>query len=104
MKEEYRRCLKYLENYNVQSFLKKYPIKKEAVNKNLLSEYQKFCLTNNLFLNEHNFYCNCSQSLQDNLKIETRYIKTKINHSKIDWLERYESIVSNLKKVLSMQD
>lgn len=77
----------------MQDFLKKHFLKKEHADHNFSNSYLKFCKSNNLILNEHAFYCNCSQSLKDNLKIETRH-----KHTKIDWVKRYEDILQMLIK------
>jgi len=96
MENEYGKCLKYLENENVQSFLKKHSLKEDNICIKPLNKYQIFCHYNRLFLNEHTFYCNCNLSLKDELKIESNH-----SHTKIDWAKKYEIILNVLIKTFA---
>lgn len=55
------------------------------------NKYEQFCSNNYLILNEHKFYCNCKQSLNDNLKIETNH-----KHTKIIWVDQYQTLLNML--------
>lgn len=55
---------------------------------NKYNSYKKFCLENQLFLNEHSFYCNCVQSTRDTLIIETNH-----PHTKMEWVKQFNSLL-----------
>lgn len=52
---------------------------------NNYNPYKKFCAVNQLFLNEHSFFCNCDRSTRDDLQIQTNH-----NHTKIEWTKQFE--------------
>jgi hypothetical protein len=52
------------------------------------NDYKKFCIENQLFLNEHSFFCNCDHSTRDNLKIKTNH-----GHTHMDWVKEFEDIL-----------
>lgn len=86
-----RLCRKFL-------FEKKMPIKKLREHKlkskqfyNSLNPFKKFCLDNQLFLNEHSFFCNCTKSTRDNIRIQTKF-KTKNE----EWTEQFEGLIDIL--------
>lgn len=53
------------------------------------NSYRKFCLENQLFLNEHSFFCNCSLALRDTISIETNHA-----HTKIAWVKPFEELIN----------
>jgi LA2681-like HEPN len=73
--------------------LKKLRIHKGKIAKsfNKYNHYKKFCLENQIFLNEHSFFCTCKLSLKDSLKIETAH-----KHTKIEWVQQFEKIINVL--------
>jgi len=54
----------------------------------MYSEYKKFCSINELFLNEHSFFCNCSKSTRDDIGVRTNH-----PHTKIAWAEKFENLI-----------
>lgn len=62
--------------------------KKVSKSFNKYNPYRKYCATNQLFLNEHSFFCNCGHSTKDNLQIETSH-----DHTKIDWVKPFEKMI-----------
>lgn len=56
-----------------------------------MNAYKKYCYDNQLFLNEHSFFCNCSLSTRDNIEI-----KTKHAHTMIQWVKQFEKVVDVL--------
>lgn len=55
------------------------------------STYRKFCAINQLYLNEHSYFCNCSNATKDDLRIQTNH-----DHTKIDWVKPFEQIIDIL--------
>jgi len=49
-----------------------------------IKDYKNYVSKNDLYLNEHSFFCDCNQSLKDNLEIETNH-----KHTKVEWLKKY---------------
>ncbi len=57
----------------------------------LYSDYEKFCLENLLFLNEHSLFCNCKRATTDDLKIETNH-----SHTQLSWCGQFEEMIEVL--------
>lgn len=53
--------------------------------------YRKFCLENQLYLNEHSFFCNCSKATRDNIVIKTNH-----THTTIEWVAKFEKQIDLL--------
>ena len=64
----------------------------KSLKKATKSKYSHFVSHSYLYLNEHGFFCNCSQSLKDNIQI-----KTKHEHTQIDWIKQYSSLLEKIK-------
>jgi hypothetical protein len=58
---------------------------------NNLKNYKKFCAVNQLFLNEHSYFCNCKESTKDNLQIRTNHA-----HTQIEWVIQFQKLIDNL--------
>ena len=58
---------------------------------NKYRDFKKYCSVNHLFLSEHSHYCNCGQSTKDDFKIKTDH-----NHTKIEWVNRFEKFIDLL--------
>ena len=52
------------------------------------TKYRKWCLENNLALNEHSLFCTCQLASQDNLKLRTNH---KHTHKK--WLINFQFLI-----------
>lgn len=83
-----RKCRSDIRNYNLN--LKTLRKHKSKVKKstNQYNKYKKYCIENQLYLNEHSFYCECEKAIIDNLKIETSH-----QHTKIEWVKQFNSIL-----------
>ena len=56
------------------------------------SKYRRWCLDNNLTLNEHSLYCDCENSKRDNLMLKTSH-----PHTKKKWLWSFQILIEQLK-------
>ncbi|ADR23465.1 hypothetical protein MATR_26830 [Marivirga tractuosa] len=56
--------------------------------KDNFNSYNQFCIENQLYLNEHSFFCQCPSAIRDDLQIETNHPHTQIN-----WVQQFESIL-----------
>lgn len=66
-----RKCRKNVKEFKLSfSVLRKHKSKIYKTTNNY-NPYIKFCTDNQLYINEHSFYCKCSKSIIDDLKIET---------------------------------
>lgn len=50
--------------------------------------YKKFCVDEQLFINEHSFFCNCAKATSDSLRVETKH-----QHTRIDWAKQFEVLI-----------
>lgn len=55
------------------------------------SDYEKFCIENRLFLNEHSQYCQCRRATRDDIEIKSSH-----SHTQIDYVKPFESIMNAL--------
>ncbi|HEY0743054.1 MAG TPA: LA2681 family HEPN domain-containing protein [Chryseosolibacter sp.] len=52
------------------------------------SAYRKFCIHEQLYLNEHSLFCNCAKATADTLRVETSHA-----HTKIPWVKQFENLI-----------
>lgn len=57
-------------------------------NFNKYNDYKKFCIENQLFLNEHSFFCNCTEATKDNISVKTNH-----THTSNEWSKQYETLI-----------
>lgn len=82
--EQKKQMIKYEKDYRLKIknenitllSLRKHAKKARQSNKKL-KHYDKFIYDQNLFLNEHSYFCECDDSVKDNIAIETNHPHTK---------------------------
>jgi hypothetical protein len=70
--------------------LKKHQQKIDA-SKKKRTAYFKYCIENQLFLNEHSFFCKCGRSIGDTLEIKTSHA-----HTELPWVAKFERLLDLL--------
>lgn len=90
LKEMERECRVFLSEHKLP--IQKLRKHKTKVTKsfNKYNPYRKYCAVNQLFLNEHSFFCNCGHSTRDNLQIVTGH-----DHTKIGWVKQFEKLIDS---------
>jgi hypothetical protein len=55
------------------------------------NQYFKYCVENDLFLNEHAMFCTCGRSIGDTLEIKTQH-----SHTELEWVKKFERLLDLL--------